>query len=247
MSVTSDRRADGEKLEILVAVDVPDPEQISQLLIEVQRPLKVCLLGTYSVPEQTAPEQAREQHGEKAGSALEEVADAFRACGVEVETELVFTPDVLDTVERTALERGCHAILLLEPAYRMERVLAAHRPGPVATRIAHFLAELLRGTDLRATLLHVIGEDDDRDRGRHELEQLRRELVEVGGVAGDRVEARLEIDDDPDDAVADAASEHDLVLVGETEPSLRDAVFGDFSRRLADDTDTPVIVVRRVL
>lgn len=196
------------KLRILVAVDVPAPEQISQLLIELQRPLKVCLLGTYSVPEQTA----REQHGEKASSALDEVADAFRATGVEVETEFVFTPNVLDAVERTAVDRGCHAILLLEPVYRMERILAALRPDPLATRIARLLADLLRGTDLRATLLHVIGEDDD-----------------------------------PEDVVAGAASVHDVVLIGETEPSLRDAVLGDFSRRLADDADTPVIVVRREL
>lgn len=235
------------KLRILVAVDVPAPEQISQLLIELQRPLKVCLLGTYSVPEQTAPEQAREQHGEKASSALDEVADAFRATGIEVETELVFTPDVLDAVERTAVDRGCHAILLLEPVYRMERILAALRPGPLATRIARLLADLLRGTDLGATLLHVIGEDDDPDRARRELERLKRELIEEGGVDAGQVETRLEVDDDPEDVVAGAASEHDVVLIGETEPSLRDAVLGDFSRRLADDADTPVIVVRREL
>lgn len=247
MSAMSGPGTDPEKLEILVAVDVPAPEQISQLLIELQRPLKVCLLGTYSVPEQTAPEQAREQHGELAGSALEEVADAFRASGVEVETELVFTPDVLDSVERTAVERGCHAILLLEPAYQMERILAALRPGPLATRIARLLAELLRGTDLGATLLHVMDEDDDPDRGRRELERLERELIEEGGVAAEQVETRLEVDDDPEKVVAEAADGHDVVLIGETEPSLRDTVLGDFARRLSDDTDTPVIVVRREL
>ncbi|MFW6193754.1 MAG: universal stress protein, partial [Gemmatimonadota bacterium] len=165
---------DDGKLRILVAVEVPDPEQISPLLVELQRPLEVCLLGTYVVPEQTAPGQAREQLGDEAEAELQDVADSFRAAGIEVEPEVVFTPDVLETVERTAVERGCHAILLLEPAYRMERILAAVRPGPMAGRIVHLLAELLRGGDYRATLLYVAGEEDDPDRCRRELDQLGR-------------------------------------------------------------------------
>lgn len=51
--------------------------------------------------------------------------------------------------------------------------------------------------------------------------------------------------DDPEEAAEDAAEEHDVVVVGETEPSVREKKFGDFSRRLADGTDRPVLVVRR--
>lgn len=237
----------GEKLKVLVAVDVPRPEQISPLLIEMYRPLKVCLLGTFVVPEQTAPLQAREQFGDEAGASLEEVADAFREAGVEVETRLVFTPDVYETVERTAVEEECHAILLAKPAYRIERILAALRPGPLATRMIHFLAELLCDTDYRATLLYVLEEDGQPEESRSELNLLQRELLSRECVSGESVEARLETGVDREEAVASAVRGHDVVIIGETEPSVREAIFGDFSRRLADDTDTPVIVVRREL
>lgn len=243
----TDRPRPEEKLRILVAVDVPGPEQISPLLIQLYRPLTVCLLGMYEVPDQTAPEQAREQFGDEALASLREVASAFRSSGAEVETELVFTPDELETVERTAVERDCHAVLLLKPAYRLDRLLAALRPGPLATRTLRFLAELLRDTDYRATLLHVVEEGEDPAESRRELEFLLRELLEREGVEADRVEMRVETGGDRNETILSAAADHDVVLVGETEPSVREKIFGDFSRRLADATDTPVIVIRREL
>lgn len=253
-TATDSDGAVGEKLKVLVAVDVPDPEQISPLLIELHRPLGVCLLGTYVVPEQTAPEQAREQFEAQASESLEEVADAFREAGVDIETELLFVPDRLEAVERTAVERDCHAVLLVKPVYRLERILAAVRPGPMATRVLNVLGDVLRDTDHRATLLYVApenGDEDDaengQDRARRELELLRRELVEEHRVEGDRVEVRLAVEDDAEPVVEETARDHDLVIIGETEPSVREEIFGDFSRRLADATEKPTLIVRREL
>lgn len=238
----------GEKLRILVAVRVPEPEQISPLLIELYRPLEVCLLGLYAVPDQTAPGQARKQFGEEAAASLREVAGAFREAGVEVESELVFTADELQTVERIVVERDCHAVVLLKPAYELESILAALRPGPMATRILHFLGELLCDTDYHATLLYVPEEGEETPgEARRELELLERELLERDGVEGKQLETRLATDGDREEAVIEAGGDHDLVLIGETEPSVREKVFGDFSRRLADEADVPVIVVRREL
>jgi len=246
-------RSDGEKLRVLVSVDVPDPEQISPLLIELLRPLRVCLLGTYVVPDQTAPEQAREQFEVETAASLDEVAAVFRETGVDVEPELVFVPDRLEVVERTAVEQNCHAVLLVKPVYSLERILAAVRPGPMATRIVHVLGDLLEGTDYRATLLYVTPEDEGeeaedgepRDETRREMELLERELLEREDLEADRIDVRLAVADDPEEAVEEAAEGHDVVVVGETEPSVREKIFGDFSRRLADGTDRPVLVVRR--
>lgn len=246
MSDDARTRPLGEKLKILVAVRVPEPEQISPLLIELYRPLRVCLLGLYAVPEQTVPEQAREQFGDEAAASLREVAGAFRESGVEVETELVFTADELQTVERVVVERDCHAVVLLKPTYELRSILAALRPGPMATRILLFLAELLRDTDYRATLLYVPGKAGEGEEARRELDLLQRELLDQEGVGEEQVDLALETAD-REEVVVEAAGRHDVVLIGETEPSIREEVFGDFSRRLADEADVPVIVVRREL
>lgn len=254
MSTCGESPADGEKLRVLVSVEVPEPEQISPLLIELHRPTHVCLLGTYLVPDQTAPEQAREQFEAETAASLDEVAAVFRDAGVEVETELVFVPDRLDVIERTAVEQECHAVLLVKPVYRLERILAAVRPGPMATRVIHMLGDLMEGTDYRATLLYVAPEEEgdgeageQHEEARREMELLQRELLEREDLEDDRIETRLVLADDPEEAVEEAAEEHDVVVIGETEPSVREKIFGDFSRRLADGTDRPVLVVRREL
>jgi len=242
---------DGDKLRVLVSVDVPDPEQISPLLIEMLEPLRVCLLGTYVVPEQTAPEQAREQFESETSAALEEVAAVFDDAGVEVERQVVFVPDRLEAAERTAVEQDCHAVLLVKPVYSLKRILAAVRPGPMDTRILHVLGDLLRDTDYSATLLYVApeeeGEEEDGRTSRKEMRLLERELVEQEGVDADRIATRVAVGDDPEPVVEEAARDHDVVLIGETKPSVQEKIFGSFSRRLADDTDRPVLVVRREL
>lgn len=252
MSAEAHDGTDGEKLSVLVTVDVPDPEQISPLLIEMLEPLRVCLLGTYVVPEQTAPEQAREQFESETSASLEEVAAVFDGAGVEVESQLVFVPDRLEAAERTAVEQDCHAVLLVKPVYSLKRILAAVRPGPMDTRILHVLGDLLRGTDYSATLLYVAPEDEeeggeDGRTSRREMRLLERELVEQEGVDADRIATRVAVGDDPEPVVEEAARDHDVVLIGETKPSVEEKIFGSFSRRLADDTDRPVLVVRREL
>ncbi|MDP2497175.1 MAG: universal stress protein [Candidatus Palauibacterales bacterium] len=251
MSAEAYDGTDGDKLRVLVSVDVPDPEQISPLLIEMLEPLRVCLLGTYVVPEQTAPEQAREQFESETSAALEEVAAVFDDAGVEVERQVVFVPDRLEAAERTAVEQDCHAVLLVKPVYSLKRILAAVRPGPMDTRILHVLGDLLRDTDYSATLLYVApeeeGEEEDGRTSRKEMRLLERELVEQEGVDADRIATRVAVGDDPEPVVEEAARDHDVVLIGETKPSVQEKIFGSFSRRLADDTDRPVLVVRREL
>lgn len=250
MSVEAHDGTDGDKLSVLVSVDVPDPEQISPLLIEMLEPLRVHLLGTYVVPEQTAPEQAREQFESETSASLEEVAAVFDDAGVEVERQLVFVPDSLEAAERTAVEQDCHAVLLVKPVYSLKRILAAVRPGPMDTRILHVLGDLLRDTDYSATLLYVAPEEEGEEDGRtsrKEMRLLERELVEQEGVDADRIATRVAVGDDPEPVVEEAARDHDVVLIGETKPSVQEKIFGSFSRRLADDTDRPVLVVRREL
>jgi nucleotide-binding universal stress UspA family protein len=50
--------------------------------------------------------------------------------------------------------------------------------------------------------------------------------------------------DDPADAIVDQAEAYDLVVLGETEPSVREILFGTVPEQIVTTTDVPVIVVR---
>jgi len=49
---------------------------------------------------------------------------------------------------------------------------------------------------------------------------------------------------DPAQSIIDACSDHDLVVLGETEPTIRKNLFGSVPERIANEAEVPVIVVR---
>lgn len=232
-----------EPARVLVTVEVPSPEQLPPVLIELLRPFDVVLLGWYALPDQTAPEQAREQFGEDCEESLASVAAAFREHGTEVETELVFSPDRVETVERTAAERPVEAVLLTRPSYRMERVLVAVRDPSLGREIVDFVAAMLLDRARRVELLRVVDEED-APRARRAMLDLEERLLSASGLDPEMVRARIEVGTDPASVLLRAADDHDLVVIGETEPTIRERIFGDFARRLGDEAELPVLVVR---
>jgi len=49
---------------------------------------------------------------------------------------------------------------------------------------------------------------------------------------------------DPAQSIIDACDGHDLVVLGETEPTIREILFGSVPERIANEAGVPVIVVR---
>ncbi|MDY7083395.1 MAG: universal stress protein, partial [Halobacteria archaeon] len=84
----------------LVPVEVLEGESVPQGVVELLSNVPVFVLGYHEVPEQTAPDQARSQFGEKANAKLDEIVEAFEQAGAEVESRLVFTQDSNKTLER---------------------------------------------------------------------------------------------------------------------------------------------------
>jgi len=78
---------------ILVPVELPDPEPLSQTLIDDLASLEIVLLGHFGVPEQTPAGVAAEQFRESAQETLDEIAQRFTAAGASVETRLEFGKD----------------------------------------------------------------------------------------------------------------------------------------------------------
>jgi len=70
--------------------------------------------------------------------------------------------------------------------------------------------------------------------------------LEEDGVDRDRVAWRLEQGDSPSDAIVAAAEEYDVLVLGESEPSLRERIFGPTTGRVVDRVSRPVFVVRDV-
>ena len=233
---------DAHDHRVLVPVDVLGGESVPTALIDAFASVPVVLLGYRVLPDQTAPEQARSRFESRARAELEELRTVFEDAGGDVSTRLVFTHSRLKTFERVALEDGCDAVLLVNPAPTLERVLVAIRGDANVESIARLVAAVFADTGVDVTLFHV-ADDEDRGRGRACLETAAEALVEHG-VDRDGIDVTV-VDGSPTDAILEAAADHDLLVVGESRPSLRRRIFRDRAERLAKRSIDPVLVIRR--
>jgi nucleotide-binding universal stress UspA family protein len=229
---------------ILIDLPLPDPEPAPDALIDLLSSLRVVLVGWYRVPEQTSPEQARDQLEDELQSTLDAIAEPFRAAGGEVDTRLVFTANELDTVSRISTEEQVDAVLVAGPLDTLSRILVPVRGRHNAARIAAFVADLVRNPDAEVTLFHVIEEEETEERVRADVLEPITELMIDRGIEADAILHEVVTSDAPADTIVERSADYDVLVLGETEPSLRDFFFGSVPENIARNAQIPVLVVR---
>ncbi|ELZ56909.1 universal stress protein [Halorubrum distributum] len=245
---------------VLVPVAVLEGGSVSPGLISLLGAVDVTVLGYHVLPEQTPPDQARLQFGERATSALEDISQEFAAAGGAADHRLVFTHDREQTIERVTDEVDADAFAVPGTTGDVERVLVSLSGDVDADRILSFVGALVGDRDIGVTLFLAAGAgmpgDGVADAAASESP------APAGGDAGDGTDARLAAAADrlrergldvdtataaegsPFDALIDAVPGHDAVVMGERAPSFRSFVFGEESERVAAASVGPVLVVR---
>lgn len=230
---------------ILVPVDVSAPDGPDSGILDFLEPVNVVLLGYYPVPSQTAPAQLKADHESDAADRLAEVATAFASPGHTVEQVLVFTKDREDTIDRVADQHDCDAVLVPGEAGPVDRILVPLRGDVNLERIVSLVAELVRTNDREVTLFHSVADGTDPSQGEFVMRGAIDRLVEEG-VDRDRLDWKLSEGSDPGADIPSLAEKYDLVVLGETEPSLRDRIFGTVLTPIVEEIDRPAIIVRDV-
>ncbi len=229
---------------ILVDVELPEPTPLSPTLIDALSPLRVVLLGWFAVPEQTSPAQARDQFGEETQGTLDAVARRFEEGGAEVTTRLVFTGNKFDTLTRISTEEDCDAVLIPAAMDELRRVLVPLRGLENVSQIAPFVADLCRETTATVTLLHVLEKGETKNAVREQVLKPAADWMGDYDFDTSLLELDTIADGDPAGTIVDRASAYDLVVLGETKPSVHEILFGTVPERIATSVDVPVIVVR---
>jgi len=226
---------------VLVPVAVLQGEALSEALVDRLSGVEVTLLGYHEIPEQTATEQAHEQFNEQLQRKLDEYVDLFEAHDGTVTPRTVFTHDAPETFKRIAIEADIGAILVTNPAPAVDRVLVPIR-GPVNLDPILTMTAALGGTP-EIVLFHAAPSEPQRADG-EELLSTAADQLAAAGVDADRLSQQVVVSDAPIRAISDAAADTGLVVIGEKDPSVVDIVFGDASDRIAEQSASPVLVVR---
>lgn len=229
---------------VLVPRQVLEGESIPEGIPKLLSGANVLLLGYHVLPEQTATEQGREQFGEKAMARLAEFETMLEAAGATVETRLVFTHEAQQTINRVIVEEDCYAVLIPKATHSVERVLVAVRGTVGLDRIVSVLGGLFADTETDLTLFHV-RESEERD-GTIEamFGDFERALVDAG-FEREHIDTTVGTGTQPIEQIAEAGADHDLVVIGETDPSIATYVFGLPQDQLAAQFLGPVLVVQR--
>jgi nucleotide-binding universal stress UspA family protein len=230
---------------ILVPVDVSADEPAVRPLIDLCRSVDVVLLGYYPVPDQVAPAQLRQDHEPEATATLTEIADEFRAGGIDVTDVLVFTHDRADTIDRVANKYGCDGVLTLSETERIERVLVPVRGDTNLERIVSLLADIMQMSDVSVTFFHSVVEDSDPSHGEFLVRGAVDRLKEAG-IDRERISWQLSDEESPHDKIVELAREYDLLILGETKPSLSERILGTVQTRIVDEVNKPAFIVRDV-
>lgn len=226
-------------LTILVPVDVSEPESPTLGVLDFLQPYRVILLGYFLVPDQAEPAHLKEEFESEAAARLSDIADGRE----NVQDVLVFTHDREATIDRVADQYDCDAVLTAGAAERIDTILLPLRGDVNLDRIVSVVANLLHASDASATLFHSVAEDGDAEHADALLQRALEKLVEQG-IPRNRLNHRLSEGGDPHGEIAALGGEHDLVVLGETEPSLRERIIGRFLTRVIDETEIPALVVR---
>lgn len=234
---------DSPQHRVLVPLDVLGGSGVPTTIVDAFASASVVLLGYHQVPDQTPTEQARTQYETRARRELTEQRSVFEAAGCDVESRLVFTHNRFTTFERIAVDLDCDAVLLLNPAPVLERFLVAIRGDVTLDYIARLVSTILIDTDIDVTLFHVATKEKRREAA-EELLATARAAFEAHGTDRDRITCTVVVDDSPTDAIVAAAADHDLVVAGESRPSIRRYIFRDRAERIAKRTIDPVLVIR---
>lgn len=234
----------GDRETFVWPTDVTDPETPPDGLVDLVTNHRLIVLGYYPVPDQSTPEQLRVDRDDEAAAAVASVAEAVRARGVDVEEVVVFTRDKNETIDRVAAEHGADAVLTPGRVDELiTRLFVPVRGDENLGRIVAFVAGLAAETDAGVTLYNAAGSANAASTGELLLRGAADRLAEAG-IERDRVEWTVERSDDAVESVLDAATDHDLLVIGESEPSLRERILGDAAGRLVDAATQPVAIVR---
>lgn len=229
---------------ILVPLELPDPEPMSETLVTDLATLEVVVLGHYGLPEQTPVRTAREQFETDAQATLDDIADRFRDAGATVDTRLVFGKAREATIDRVAEEEDCIAELDPAPTERIERILVPVPDVAEFSRLPAFVGVFTEESTTAVTLFHAVEGEEDPERGEVIVEETRDGLIE-SGFDPDLLETRIVEGEAHDAAIIRVADEYDAVVMYEAESRLGDRIFGTLPDRIRDATGDPVIVVRR--
>ncbi|WP_433633969.1 hypothetical protein [Halomicrococcus sp. NG-SE-24] len=207
----------------------------------------IVLFGYWKTPEGVNPAVVREEHKVEAQAELYELAAQFSHAGASTEVQLHFGPageQMTGLKTRIAEESNADAVVIPSRITLWNNILVPLRDDRNADRIVEFLTAFDPETIFALELFHVAADESDVETASKMLSGVERALLDHGFTESD-LEVTVEVASDPEAAIIERASRHNVIVIGETEGLQRANQFlGPTYERITERTDVPVVVVQ---
>lgn len=227
---------------VLIPVEFPDPDPLPSTFVEGLTNCKVILLGVYPLSADASDDE-RQRRQIEAKQVLYTLASDFVHRGETAEVELVMDEEVADAPTTVAEERDVDALLVPNPMTTLGHVFVAIRDEKFAQPVVDFVCALNEEVLIHTHLFHVADSDDEVAEGEELLSDVKDRLVDEG-YSQTGIDTEAVVSDDAPFAISRAASDSDLIVMGETQEPGFERVFGKTYESIADETELPIIVVR---
>lgn len=232
-----------EETRVLVPLALPEPEPISPWLQSFLDRVRVHVLGCYVVPDQTSPEQARDEFGDEASEQLDAIADEFREFSADVDSSLVFTRDMVQSIDRVASDLDVDAIVEPREVAPIRSLLAVVTRAIDYERFVKTVSALATDEIDRLNIVQVGAKGEDPQEQDLMLDGLRARLTDRG-VGDEVIETDSMTTSDPTGEILSMAENFDIVIIAEREPTLTERLAGTIAQGVYQNCDIPVILVR---
>lgn len=234
------------RMSLLIPVVFPHASALADANVQGLTGFDIVLFGYWKTPEEADPAVVREEHEVEAQAELYELAAQFSRAGAPTDVQLHFGPageQMIALQNRIAEETDADAVVIPSRITLWSNILVPLRDARNAGRIVEFLGAFDPETTFALELFHVAGNASDAETAREMLGGVERALLDRGFTESD-LEVTVEVATDPEAAIIEQASGHNVVVIGETEELPRDQFFGRTYERIAERIAAPVVVVR---
>lgn len=225
--------------------DDADALYLDTSAVEPLTPTEVVLLGYWPVPDQSSPQQLRDQFEDEALERLEAVRKPLEDRGFDVTSDLSFTKDRDHLIDRAANKHGCKSVLSpgVSRSGPPDSVLVLLKSDSDLDRIVSTLGTLLRHSSIDILLFHALESGDDVEVAEYMLNGVANRL-EAQGIPPDRIRWEQSERGSRVETIVSEASNHDLIVLSESEPTVRERIFGPVQSAVSDRTDRPSLTIR---
>ncbi|MCU4742622.1 universal stress protein [Halobacteria archaeon AArc-m2/3/4] len=227
---------------VLVPVDLPQEDDVPEVIIDLLAETTVVPAGIYEVPTQTALSQAKQHDDGRAADVIDDLAARFRDAGATVKPKIRYTHTREQTVDKLRSDEACDVILVPKYTERIEWLLVPIRGVVNIDRITTFITSLSLEGLQRVTLFHVAPSESKRSHGQATLNYVTDVLVS-SKVPEEKITSETVVGSDPIDPIVERAKNHDAIVMGGTKPSLTERIFGRIPNRIGQRAGCPVFVI----